>query len=161
MRVCVIGAIGTEKGFDVLLACARDAAMRNLPLDFIVVGYTIDDARLLETGVAFVTGEYTADELPALIARQDADLAWLPSIWPETWCFTLSEAWRAGLDVVAFDIGAPAARIRAAGQGLLLPLGLPPSSLNNALLARRLALWNAHEAADGVSPTAIDPTAIE
>ena len=145
MRIVVIGAIGTEKGFEVLLAAARDAAWRALPLEFVVVGYTVDDARLLATGAAFVTGEYQAAELPALLAAQDADLAWIPSIWPETWCFTLSEAWRAGLAAVVFDIGAPAERIRAHGGGLILPLGLPPGSFNNTLLTRRVALWNAHD----------------
>ena len=49
----------------------------------------------------------------------------LPSIFPETWCLSLAEAWRAGLRVVAFDIGAQAERIRRTGRGFLLPLGLP------------------------------------
>ena len=48
-RVCVIGAIGIHKGYQVLLDCARDAAERRLPLEFVVVGHTIDDRRLLAT----------------------------------------------------------------------------------------------------------------
>jgi glycosyltransferase involved in cell wall biosynthesis len=59
----------------------------------------------------------------------------LPSIWPETWCFGLAEAWRAGLRVAAFDIGAPAERIRGTGRGFLLPLGLPAHAINSALMA--------------------------
>ncbi|MBV9758493.1 MAG: glycosyltransferase, partial [Alphaproteobacteria bacterium] len=133
-RVCVIGAIGPEKGYDILLAAARDAARRRLPLRFIVVGHTVDDAELLRTGRVFVTGEYRDSEATALIRAQQADIAWLPSIWPETWCFALSEAWRAGLEVVAFDIGALAERIRDRGRGTLLPLGLPPGALNDVLL---------------------------
>ena len=136
-RICVIGGIGPEKGYDVLLAAARDAASRDLKLRFIVVGHTVDDAELLRTGRVFVTGEYRDAEATALIRAQRADLAWLPSIWPETWCFALSEAWRAGLDVVAFDIGAVAERIRRRGRGMLLPLGLPPGALNDMLLAQR------------------------
>jgi len=134
-RICLIGAIGPQKGYDVLLASARDAAERGLPLRFVVVGHTVDDARLLETRRVFITGEYREAEAVSLIAAQQAQLAWLPSIWPETWCFALSQAWEAGLDVAAFDIGAQAERIRASGRGFLLPLGLPPSALNNALLA--------------------------
>ncbi|MBV9786324.1 MAG: glycosyltransferase [Acidisphaera sp.] len=135
-RVGVVGAIGVEKGFDVLLAAARDAARRALPLEFVVIGYTIDDQRLLATGRVFVTGEYRGSEVPALIRREAVDLAWLPSIWPETWCFALTEAWRAGLAVAAFDIGAPAERIRRTGRGFLLPLGLPAPAINAALLRR-------------------------
>ncbi len=111
-RVCVIGAIGVAKGYDVLLACARDAASRDLPLEFTIVGHTIDDRRLMATGRAYVTGEFRPDEATNLIRAQQADLALLPSVWPETWCFALTDAWRAGLRVAAFDIGAPAERIR-------------------------------------------------
>lgn len=134
-RVCVIGAIGVDKGLDVLLACARDAASRDLPLEFVLVGHSTDDRRLLDTGRVFVTGEFKPEEAVSLIREQNADVAWLPSVWPETWCFTLSEAWRAGLRVVAFDLGAQAERIRRGGRGTLLPLGLPPAAVNSALLA--------------------------
>ncbi len=133
-RVLVPGAIGTEKGYDVLIACARDAYARDLPLEFVVVGYTSDDERLLATERAFVTGGYRDTEADALMRAQGATLAFLPSIWPETWSYTLTEAWRAGLRVVAFDIGAPASRIRRTGWGWLLPLGLPAASINNALV---------------------------
>jgi glycosyltransferase involved in cell wall biosynthesis len=134
-RVCILGAIGVHKGYDVLLACARDAAERNLPLTFVVVGHTIDDARLLATGRVFITGRFEAEEAVTLIQAQDASLALLPSVWPETWNFGLTELWRAGLSVAAFDFGAPAERIRRTGRGFLLPLGLPPRGINNALVA--------------------------
>ena len=136
-RVCVIGGIGPEKGYDVLLACARDAAARVLPLEFVVVGHTPDDAALLETGVVFVTGPYEEADAVGQIRAQQAQLGFLPSVWPETWCFTLGEAWQAGLDVAVFDIGAPAERVRRTGRGWVLPLGLPISAINNVLLAVR------------------------
>jgi GT2 family glycosyltransferase len=135
-RVVTVGAIGIEKGFDVLLECARDAAARSLPLEFVVVGHTIDDARLMATGKIFVTGEFVPGEAAALIRAQRPSLGLLPSVWPETWCFALSDLWRAGLHVAAFDLGAQAERIRASGgRGMLLPLGLPTPAINNALLA--------------------------
>ena len=134
-RVCIVGAIGAEKGYDVVLECARDAAARDLPLEFVLVGHSMDDQRLLQTGRVFVTGRYEEAEAIALTAAQGAQLAWLPSIWPETWCFALTVAWQARLPVVAFDIGAQAERIRSQGQGWVLPLGLPPATINNTLLS--------------------------
>jgi GT2 family glycosyltransferase len=134
LTVAVIGAIGMEKGYDVLLACARDAADRALPLRFAVIGYTIDDTPLLETGHAFVTGPFQKHEARSLIAGAGARCAFLPSIWPETWCFALSDIWDAGLDAAVFDIGTPALRVRRTGRGWVLPLGLPPSRVSDALL---------------------------
>ena len=140
-RICVVGAISTDKGYDVLLGCARDAAERRLPIEFVVAGYSGDDTRLLATGHVFLTGPYRPDEAEGLIRAQRASFAFLPSVWPETWSYTLSEAWSAGLDVAAFDLGAPAERIRASGRGWLFPLGLPAPMLNARLLdlARMLA----------------------
>ncbi|MGI4747661.1 MAG: glycosyltransferase, partial [Janthinobacterium lividum] len=133
-RVVVIGAIGREKGYDVLMACLADARARALPLEFIVVGHTPDDPALMDAGCVFVTGEYGEDEAIGLIRSQEADLALLPSIWPETWCFTLSLAWRAGLTTASFDIGAPAERIGLTRRGIVLPLGLPIAEMNTVLL---------------------------
>jgi glycosyltransferase involved in cell wall biosynthesis len=133
-RICVIGGIGVEKGYDVLLGCLADAKERGLPLDFVVVGHTPDDDALFEAGCLDVTGPYREDDAVALIRARHCDLAFLPSIWPETWCFTLGLAWRAGLAAACFDIGAQAERIRRTGRGAVLPLGLPVGAVNDTFL---------------------------
>ncbi|MEJ0045039.1 MAG: glycosyltransferase [Rhodospirillales bacterium] len=134
LRVAVIGAIGLEKGYHVLLACARDAAARGLALHFDVVGYTEDDTKLLETGCVSVTGPFEPGTSTRLLQAGAANIAFLPSIWPETWCYALSDAWDAGLDVAVFDIGTPAERVRRTGRGWVLPLNLPPARVNDVLL---------------------------
>ncbi|OYV39280.1 MAG: hypothetical protein B7Z81_03545, partial [Acidocella sp. 20-61-6] len=133
-RIMVIGGIGPSKGFDLLMECAHDAAARDLPLEFIVAGSSADDAALLATRRIFVTGGYQEGEAQALIASFKPDLAFLPSIWPETWCFALSEAWKAGLYTLVFDLGAQAERMHATGRGATLPLGLPAARINDVLL---------------------------
>jgi glycosyltransferase involved in cell wall biosynthesis len=135
----VVGAIGIEKGFDVLLACARDVSRRKLKLEFRLVGHSCDDARLLATGCVHITGRYEEEEVVGLIRAQRAQLAFLTSLWPETWCYTLTQCWRAGLDVAAFDIGAPAERIRRTGRGWLFPLSLPPAAMSKRLLELQFA----------------------
>jgi GT2 family glycosyltransferase/glycosyltransferase involved in cell wall biosynthesis len=134
-RIAIIGGIGPAKGYDVLMDCARDAARRKLGLEFVVAGTSADDKKLLETGLIFVTGAYQEGEATRLIKSLNADLAFLPSIWPETWCFALSEAWAAGLYTIAFDLGAQAARLKATRRGAVLPLGLPVPRINDMLLA--------------------------
>lgn len=137
-RVCVVGAIGLEKGYETLLDTARFAAEHDLPLDFLVVGYTCDDLRLLETGRVSITGRYAEAEAVRLIRAQDADFAFLPALWPETWSYVLSQLWEAGLLVVAHDIGAPAERIAASQGGIVVPLHMPVAKLAELFLEPRL-----------------------
>ena len=134
LHVAVVGAIGIEKGYAILLACAQDAAARSLHLFFTIIGYTIDDDALLATGRVFITGEFSRAEAATLIRAQGAHMAFLPSIWPETWCYALTDIWHAGLSAAVFDIGTPAERVRAQGGGWVLPLGLPPGRLNDSFL---------------------------
>ncbi|MDD2875762.1 MAG: glycosyltransferase [Acidiphilium sp.] len=142
--IAVVGGIGPAKGYDVLLDCARDAATRRLPLSFVLIGTSEEDAPLIETGRVMITGPYQEGEAAELIARSGAHLGFLPSIWPETWCFALSEMWRGGLYAIGFDLGAQAERIRATGRGFLLPLGLPAARINQTLLAWRPDLGDLH-----------------
>ena len=132
--VAVIGAISIDKGFEVLRDCADDAAQRNLPLRFRVVGQSQNDDALFATGRVFVTGRFREDEAESLIRAQNASLAFLPSVVPETWSFALSHAWRAGLRAMVFDLGAMAGRTRRTGFGWVIPLGLPVSQINDLLL---------------------------
>jgi glycosyltransferase involved in cell wall biosynthesis len=156
-HVCVIGAIGVEKGFERLLGCVRDAAARKLALRFTVVGYTADDERLMQAGPVFVTGRYQGAEVERLIRAQDADIAFLPSIWPETWCFALAEAWRAGLRAVVFDIGAQAERVRRTGWGDVLPLGLTAAGINDWMLGARRTGPRARNMLHNPSPERLVP----
>jgi glycosyltransferase involved in cell wall biosynthesis len=133
MRVALIGAINVPKGYRVLLECARDALARNLPLEFVVIGYTEDDQALIKTGKVFVTGKYEEDELAEIVARERPSIAFFPGVWPETWCYALTHAMKAGLYSVAFDIGAIAERIVTAKSGTLLPPDTSPSKLNDIL----------------------------
>lgn len=133
-RIGFVGGIGAEKGYDVIRALAEDAQMRDLALDFVVVGHTPDDEALFETGRVLVTGEYRESEVMSIIRDLHIEIGFIPSITPETWCFALGVIWQAGLPCVSFDLGAQAERIRRTGRGWTVPLGMPASALNNFLL---------------------------
>ncbi len=66
-----------------------------------------------------VRGYYRTGALPALLARQGASVAVLLPRVPEGFSLALSEAWAAGVPVVAAGQGALAERL-AAGGGILL-----------------------------------------
>lgn len=69
-----------------------------------------------------VHGYYRAGALPSLLARRRVGLVLLPSIVPESFGLTLSEAWLAGATAAAFDLGALGERIRCDGGGWLAPV---------------------------------------
>jgi GT2 family glycosyltransferase/glycosyltransferase involved in cell wall biosynthesis len=139
LRVIVIGAISRIKGYEIVLGCARDAKRRNLPLKFMLLGYSMNDRKLEAAGVT-VTGRYLEEDSLERLDKLAPHVAWLPSLWPETYSYTLSIALDAGLPVFAFDIGAIARRLKAAGQdGGLLPLDWAshPARVNDALVQWR------------------------
>ena len=133
-RVVLMGGINTQKGYAVLLDCARDAAARSLPLEFVVIGFTRDDQPLIDTGRVFITGPYEEPEALALLQREGGDVAFFPTVGPETWCYTLTHVLSHGLPVVAFDLGAVAERLRAANTGLLVPPAASSQVINDTLL---------------------------
>ena len=54
------------------------------------------------------------------LADIQPSFAIVASIWPETYCHTLTEAWLAGIPVFASDIGTLRERVRHHGGGWLL-----------------------------------------
>ena len=138
LRVVVIGAIGKIKGFEVLLACARNARQRHLPLEFIIMGYSMNDRQLQEAGVR-ITGRYLEENAQDTLKKLSPHMVWLPSLWPETYSYTLSIALQAGLPVVAFDIGAIARRLRECGLSdnlLHLSMAHRPENINDRFLEK-------------------------
>jgi O-antigen biosynthesis protein len=140
LRVAVIGATGRHKGSLQLLQCAEDAVRRSLPIRFVLIGFAdMSDLRTLPN--VETTGAYLERDLPTILARSQCHLAFFPSVCPETYSFTLSQAFYAGLYPVAFDIGAVARRIRASGWGHVLPAEMMwlPAKVNETLLGLDIA----------------------
>jgi len=124
IQVVAIGAIGPHKGSRVILNLARDARARSLPISYHIIGYSDVTAEMSAAGVT-ETGRYkTEAEAIDLLREIRPSCAFLPSIWPETFCFTLSMAFNLEIPPVVFDLGAQAARVRAADFGFVLPYKL-------------------------------------
>ena len=111
ITVVTIGALTSIKGSHIFYECAKYADQHKLPLRFALIGYSYIDHKLKKISNVAVTGKYCIDTLNDNIEKLNPSLAFLPSISPETYSYTLSEAWLNGLYVVAFDIGAISERI--------------------------------------------------
>lgn len=134
LRVLVPGAISTLKGIHVLNACVADAAQRNLPLHFVVLGFLGLPLPQWPEAPLSVTGEYPEGMLAALIANERGDVLFFPSQVPETYSYTLSDALRSGLPIVASDLGAIGERLRGRPGTRTLPWDTPAAAMNDALL---------------------------
>jgi glycosyltransferase involved in cell wall biosynthesis len=141
VRAVVLGTIVPAKGSERLLACARDARARRLPLEFHVLGSTDRNAQLARLKNVHVAGPYRESEVFERLAAARCHIAFLPSVWPETFLYTFSIVMAAGFYTLCYDLGAQAERLRAWGWGQALPLEMAPHAVNDALLdaARRLA----------------------
>ena len=120
--VAILGAIGPDKGarrIERLVALARE---RRASLRFIVIGYLdveqgpwqSDDARLT------VHGRYDPRDLAELLSHYRVRIVLYPSAGPETFSYTLSETWRAGLPALVPPIGALSERVLQTGAGWVM-----------------------------------------
>jgi glycosyltransferase involved in cell wall biosynthesis len=120
--VAVLGAIGPDKGarrLERLVVLARE---RGAWVRFVLIGYMdvvhgpwqADDARFT------VHGRYDPADLPELLERYRVALVLYPSAGPETFSYTLSEAWASGRPVLVPPIGALEERVRDSGAGWVM-----------------------------------------
>ena len=102
LRMLALGALSPEKGPDVLEAVAVEARKQGLPLEFHLLGYAY---RPLADAV-IEHGAYSEADLAQHLQAIQPDLVWFTALWPETYSYTLSEMFLAGLPMVVPDIGA-------------------------------------------------------
>jgi tetratricopeptide (TPR) repeat protein/GT2 family glycosyltransferase/glycosyltransferase involved in cell wall biosynthesis len=120
VRVGLIGGISRVKGLQTLYDCATYAAHVAKDIEFIVIGTTADNSLFENMQNVTICGSYYPEELKDLIRKNHLDFAAFFSTWPETYCYTLSEALENGLYPFAFDLGAVGHRIRDLGVGYLV-----------------------------------------
>ena len=115
VRVAVLGHVGVHKGANLV----RDAAgVAGGAIEFHIVG-TLEGPEV--PGIV-VHGAYQRGDLLGHLEAISPSFVLLPSITGETYSHTLTEAWAAGIPVIANDLGAPSERIRAQGGGWVRPL---------------------------------------
>ena len=68
----------------------------------------------------YKTGGYSRDELPELYDKFKIDLVCVLSVWPETFCYTISEALLCGIPVMVSKLGAMGERIEKNGCGIIV-----------------------------------------
>lgn len=130
IRIACIGALGQAKGASLLKsifelnAKRREVEPYGIPFEFHVFG-PVDSQLEAETPGVMLHGPYERAALRDLVAKVQPSFSLICSIWPETYCHTLTESWHFGLPVFASDIGTIKERIHRHGGGWLLDYSHP------------------------------------
>ena len=118
--VAVLGAIGPHKGSAVVEELAR--ALEGSDIAIVIVGYLdMQVAPGWRGAHLFVHGAYDDDDVAALLHAYGAEITLFPHRVPESFSYTLSDAWSAGLPALVAPDGALAERVTAHDGGWLLP----------------------------------------
>ena len=120
LRVVFLGNFTFGKGAETFLDLAR--FMHGANVAFTVAGrpdpaYTERLAECADT--ITVAGEFS----PGALDLTKFDVSLHLSVWPETYCITLSEAWKAGVIPIVSDCGALADRVHDGVNGFKVPIG--------------------------------------
>jgi glycosyltransferase involved in cell wall biosynthesis len=118
--VAVIGAIGPHKGSALVEELAR--ALHGSDIAIVILGYL--DMQVTpgwRNDVVFIHGAWDDDDVASLLAAYGAEIVLFPHRVPESFSYTLSDAWSAGLPVLVAPDGALGERVRAHQGGWLLP----------------------------------------
>src|SRR5262249_12950011 len=126
LRVGFIGYDAPQKGQRLLQAIVEACAAENIT--FISIGRVAKPEDF--NGKLIGTGVYRREEVVDLIRGYRLDVMVIASPWPETYSYTLSEAWLAGAPVIVGPLGAPAERVAQTGAGLIAPDYRPESYVN-------------------------------
>ncbi len=123
--VALLGAIGPDKGARRIERLAQLAREAGAPVRFVLIGYMDVEHGPWQSDDALFTvhGRYAPDDLPELLDHYRVSLVLYPSAGPETFSYTLTEAWAAGRPVLVPPIGALAERVGDSGAGWVMTDG--------------------------------------
>jgi glycosyltransferase involved in cell wall biosynthesis len=112
----VIGHISFQKGATIVKELVEALEREEINARVVVIG-TLDLA--LPSKRLRVTGQYTRDQLVDLVETHRINAFLFPSIWPETFSYVVSEIMALDMPIAAFDLGAPADRLRGYAKASL------------------------------------------
>jgi GT2 family glycosyltransferase/glycosyltransferase involved in cell wall biosynthesis len=127
LNVAFLGGMVPQKGSQMARAMIP---MDRTEINWFIFG-DIGDTSLLEMEQdnCFFSGKYKKEELPQLMKDNQIDVVCILPTWPETFCYTVSEAWMNGIPVLGTDIGAVGERIRRTGGGWLTAPDAAPEQI--------------------------------
>lgn len=116
LNIGLLGTLVKHKGAEIVKRTVKYIEDYNLDINIVLIGQSginIKSKHFKETGW------YSRDMIPRLIFKNDIDVFWIASIWPETFSYTTEEIMTMQFPIMSFDLGAPAERIKRYEKGAI------------------------------------------
>jgi glycosyltransferase involved in cell wall biosynthesis len=118
LTIGFLGKISFYKGLNIIQEMSDIIEEEDLRIKLVHIGYPEHPIN----GKNYIfTGEYLHHEISGLSKKNNIDIFFISSIWPETFSYTTQEIIEMDIPLACFDIGAPAERIKLYKKGLIIP----------------------------------------
>jgi GT2 family glycosyltransferase/glycosyltransferase involved in cell wall biosynthesis len=117
LNIGVVGELSEHKGAGIIREIIKLIENRKMPISVTVIG-TMQSVP--QSKVVHMTGRYKMEDLSRIIEETGANIFFVPSIWPETFCYVAEELMALGVPVAVFNIGAPTERVSKYEKGLII-----------------------------------------
>lgn len=126
-NVAFLGGISVAKGYRYTVDLIKKG---NKGIKWHLFGIFERENTSVERRNNFVNvGKYKREDLPRLFQEYSIDLVCILAIWPETFCYTISEAIMCGVPVLVTDVGALGERVKSMKCGWVVPHGEPSDAI--------------------------------
>lgn len=117
-NIAIVGHLSLQKGAEVVRKFCRYADDNHITdIQLYLFGWNAENVKsphLTEMG------EYERHNLPERLKKARIELVFIPSVCPETFCYTAGEAISLGYPVACFDLGGQADQVRHSERGVIL-----------------------------------------
>ena len=146
LRIAVLGSLSRFKGAGKVFECISASQKKNGEMQFHLIGELdnrINDTNFDQNENLFeIHGKYDSRNILKIIEQVAPHIIWFPVQLPETYSYTLSEAFMSGLPVAAPNIGAFSERVAERPWTWLVDWELNGSQMNDFFIEVRAHLVN-------------------
>ncbi len=121
LNIGIIGSLNPIKGINIVRQLGDFIKNEGVDAAITVIGEVSEE---MSSDIK-IHGKYSVNDLPDLIETYGVNLILFPSIVPETFSYTISEAMKMKLPIVAFNLGAQGQRVSKYNLGKVIPTGSP------------------------------------
>jgi glycosyltransferase involved in cell wall biosynthesis len=113
----VVGSITYQKGSSIVCELAKLLITERPDIRLVVIGRLIG---VIPPKGILVSGPYEHANLPSLLNEYGVNIALVPSVVPETYCYVVRELIELGTPIVCFNLGAQAEQVSRYEKGMVV-----------------------------------------